>query len=191
MELPFCGVNCRSKDKRRKRVGAKIEDADQIQVPPTDLKGLIKNMFKAFNVAYTNIFCITRPISRDSASIRHFMVGLYPLHFVVNMTSLIFMRYFSNRDVITIRGKIFNYDDVVFAALLTGIANIIFFVFFYYPSFFYLALRSTAKTAHTGVAKTSALAVNSVKKKKTYKVAEIKVREEKQVWTQKGKKNIK
>ena len=64
-------------------------------------------------------------------------------------------------------------------------------VFFYYPSFFYLALRSTAKTAHTGVAKTSALAVNSVKKKKTYKVAEIKVRTEKQVWTQKGKKNIK
>ena len=65
----------------------------------------------------------------------------------------------------------------------------IFVVFFYYPNFFYLLLRSTAKTAHTCVAKTSALAVKSVTKKKTYKVAEIIVRAEKQVGTQKGKEH--
>ena len=92
-------------------------------------------------MAYTNLFCITRPIGNDTPSVRHFMVGLYPLHFVVNMTALVFERYFANTDVITIRGQIFNYNNIVLVAMSTGLANLVLFVLFYYPNFFCAVFR--------------------------------------------------
>ena len=116
----------------------------------------------AFNVAYTNIFCITRPIDNDTPSVRHFMVGLYPLHFVVNMTTLVFERYFSDTDVITIRGHILNYNNVVLVAILTGLANLILFILFYYANFFFVALKLTAQKIYGSL----------VAKQRTYKVAD-------------------
>ena len=129
----------------------------------------------AFNVAYTNLFCITRPIGNDTPSVRHFMVGLYPLHFVVNMTALVFERYFSGTDVITIHGQIFNYNNIVLVAILTGLANLVFFIHFYYPNFFFVVLRSTAKKMYGGMTKTS------MEKRRTYKVAKANGRIKEQV----------
>ena len=171
----LCGLNCgRDGGKKKVKVKRILEGSDQIRPPPRELKDLMQNTSRAINLAYTNIFCITKPIVRDSPSVRHFMVGLYPLHFVVNITSLVFERYFSNTDVITIRGQTFNYNNVVLLAILIGIANFILFILFYYPNFFDVALRLTAR-------KTSALATKSMEKENVYKVAEVRKRAEKQV----------
>ena len=104
-------------------------------------KALKLSGFPAFNVVYTNIFCINRPISNAAPSVRHFMVGLYPLHFVVNMTALAFERFFSDTDVIVVRGHIFNYNNIVLVAMSTGLANLVLFVLFYYPNFFCAVFR--------------------------------------------------
>ena len=173
----LCGLNLNcGRDGGKKKVKVKriLEGSDQIRPPPRELKDLMQNTSRAINLAYTNVFCITKPIVRDSASVRHFMVGLYPLHFVVNITSLVFERYFSNTDVITIRGQTFNYNNVVLLAILIGLANFILFILFYYPNFFDVALRLTAR-------KTSALATKSMEKENVYKVAEVRKRAEKQV----------
>ena len=171
----FCG---RGRDKER--VAGNLEESDQIQ-PPKDFKGLIKNTTRACNVAFTNMFCLSSPLGRKSYSDRHFMIGIYPLHFVVNMATLVFERYFSNTDVITIRGHIFNYNNIVLFAIFTGIANLILFAVFYYPNIFYLALRSTAKKTYTGVKKTSVKAAKSMEKNRIYKLAEARRKAEKQV----------
>ena len=131
--------------------------------PPTSCKELTKNLSGALNIAYINTFCIARPIGNSNPAARRFMVGLYPLHFVVNMSTLVFERYFSDTDIITIRGQIFHFNDVIIMALLTGLANLILFIVFYYPNFFL------------------AIAAKSMEKQKTYKVAEANGRIERQV----------
>ena len=177
----FCGgkLNC-DRGKNKERAAGNHEESDQIQ-PPKDLKGLIKKTTRAINIAYTNMFCLSCPLGRSSPSDRHFMIGIYPLHFVVNMATLVFERYFSNTDVITIRGHIFNYNNIVLFAIFTGIANLILFVLFYYPNIFYLAIRSTAKKTFTGVKKTSVKAAKSMEKEKIYKLAEAGKKAETQV----------
>ena len=115
---------------------------EKVKRPDPDEKAEKSELFRrAFNVACTNIFCITRPIGNDTPFVRHFMVGLYPLHFVVNMTTLVLERFFSDTNVIAIRGEIFNYNNVVLVAMLTGIANLILFILFYYPNFFSVAVK--------------------------------------------------
>ena len=69
--------------------------------------------------------CSASLVQLVATLVRHFMVGLYPLHFVVNMTTLVFERYFSDTDIITIRGQIFHYNNVIIMALLTGLANLL------------------------------------------------------------------
>ena len=59
-------------------------------------------------------------------------------------------------------------------AILIGLANFILFILFYYPNFFDVALRLTAR-------KTSALATKSMEKENVYKVAEVRMKAEKQV----------
>ena len=118
-----------------------LAKAEQLEPSPVECGGFIKNLTSAFNVGYTNVFCINRPIGKDTPSVRHFMIGLYPLHFVVNMTTLVFERYFSDTDVIRIRGHIFDYNKVILVAILTGLANSILFILFYYPNFFSALLR--------------------------------------------------
>ena len=118
-----------------------LAKAEQLEPPPVECGGFIENLTSAFNVGYTNVFCINRPIGKDTPSVRHFMIGLYPLHFVVNMTTLVFERYFSDTDVIRIRGHIFDYNKVILVATLTGLANSILFILFYYPNFFSALLR--------------------------------------------------
>jgi len=166
-----CGMRLRCGQSSSKNKG-KEEEYELFRQPPSSCGEFVKNMSWAFNVAYTNLFCITRPISNKSPSVRHFMVGLYPLHFVVNVTTLVFERYFSDTDVITIRGEIFNYNNVVLVAILTGLANLILFILFYYPNFFFVALRSITKKMYAGVTKTSTVAATSMEKRRTYKVAE-------------------
>ena len=72
------------------------------------------------------------------------MVGLHPLHFVVNITTLVLEMYFSDTDF-KITMQILNYKKIVLIAILTGLANLILFILFFYPNFFFVALRLTAK----------------------------------------------
>ena len=124
-------------------------------------------MPRAFNLAYTNMFCIARPIGNTSYAVRRFMVGLFPLHFVVNMTALVFEKYFSNIEVFAIQGYIFNYNNVVLAAIFTGVANLFFFTLFYYtPNNFAFVTKLTAKRGTYKVAASSMKAEKEVKNKR-------------------------
>ena len=178
--ITCCGVHLECGHSSNKKRGGE-EKYEPFRPPPTSCRQFAKNMSWAFNVAYTNLFCITRPIGKDTPSVRHFMIGLYPLHFVVNMTTLVFERYFADTDVITIRGQIFSYNNVVLVAILTGLANMVLFILFYYPNFFFVVLRSAARKMYGGMTKTSALAATSMVKRRTYKVAETNRRIKEQV----------
>jgi len=166
-----CGVNLRCSGHGSSTKRGRGDKYELYRPPPTSCREFFKNMYWAFNVAFTNVFCITRPIGNDTPSVRHFMFGLYPLHFVVNMTTLLFERYFSDTDVITIRGHILNYNNIVLIAILTGLANMVLFVLFYYPNFFSVTLRLTSKKMYGSMTKTTAVAASSMRKRRTYKVA--------------------
>ena len=153
------GVHLGCGHRSNKKTGGD-EKYELFRPPPTSCGEFAKNMSWAFNVAYTNLFCITRPIGNDTPSVRHFMVGLYPLHFVVNMTALVFEKYFSSIEVFAIQGYIFNYNNVVLVAIFSGVANLFFFTLFYYaPNIF------TKKTTYK-VAASSTKAEKEVKNKR-------------------------
>ena len=108
----------------------------QVAQPPTTGREMMKNVFRGINMAYINIFCIARPICNPSPAVRHYMVGLYPLHFVVNMASLLFQKYFGTTHVVTIRGIIFNINTIILIAIAAGLVNLVLFILFYYPDIF-------------------------------------------------------
>ena len=195
--LPATFSPAESVKKIEEKMGLSANTGESYEIfrrPPTSRRNLIKNLSRAFNVAYTNVFCITRPIGNSTSSVRHFMIGLYPLHFVVNMTTLVFERYFSESEVIAIRGQIFkfnfnfifSYNIIVLVGILTGLANLKFFLFFYYPDFFVggltsiikrvydgmAVMRSRSKRVYDGLTKRSAVALTSTGKHRTNTVTE-------------------
>ena len=95
------------------------------------------------------MFCLARPIHNPSPILRQYMVGLYPLHYIVNLACLLFTLYFPSIDSITIRGTIININLVILVGILSGVLNFIFFVLFYYPTIF-CALASAAASATSG-----------------------------------------
>ena len=113
-----------------------IKKLSQVTKPPTTVRELMKNLSRGINMAYVNIFCIARPICNASPAVRHYMVGLYPLHFVVNMTTLLFEKYFGTTNVVTISGIIFNINTIIWIAIGAGLVNLILFILFYYPDIF-------------------------------------------------------
>ena len=108
----------------------------QVTKPPKTLREMMKNLSRAINMAYVNMFCIARPICNASPAVRHYMVGLYPLHFVVNVTTLLFEKYFGTTNVITISGIIFNINTIILIAIGAGLVNLVLFILFYYPDIF-------------------------------------------------------
>ena len=95
------------------------------------------------------------------------MVGLFPLHFVVNMTALVFERYFSSIEVFAIQGFIFTYNNVVLAAIFSGVANLFFFTLFYYtPNIFAFVTKLTAKKTTYKVAASNMKAEKEVNNKR-------------------------
>ena len=107
------------------------------------------------------------PIGNTSYAVRRFMVGLFPLHFVVNMTALVFERYFSSIEVFAIQGYIFNYNIAVLVAIFSGVANLFFFALFYYtPNIFAFVTKLTAKKTTYKVAASSTKAEKEVKNKR-------------------------
>ena len=74
-----------------------------------------------------------------------YMVGLYPLHFVVNMATLLFQKYFGTTHVVTIRGTIFNINTIILIAIAAGLVNLVLFILFYYPDIFPAMARCLRK----------------------------------------------
>ena len=64
---------------------------------------------------------------------------------------------------------------------MTGLANLVLFILFYYPNFFFVVLKSTTEKMYNGVTKTSAVVATSMEKERTYKIEETARRIKKQV----------
>ena len=117
--------------------------------PPSNSQQLGQHLSRAMNIAYINMFCLARPIHNPSPILRQYMVGLYPLHFIVNLACLVFTLYFPSIDSITIRGTIINIDYVLLTGILAGVLNFLFFVLFYYPRIFCILAAGTANATST------------------------------------------
>ena len=82
------------------------------------------------------------------------------------MTALVFERYFSSIEVFAIQGYIFNYNNVVLAAIFSGVANLFFFTLFYYATnIFAFVTKLTPKRGTYKVAASSMKAEKEVKTK--------------------------
>ena len=102
----------------------------------------VRRFRRAINLSLVSMFCVVHPLKHNSPSLRHYTIGLLPLHFVVNITALLFLYFFSTTDFIVINGLILNVNYTIFAALSSSVLNMVLLLFFFYPNILAIGLKS-------------------------------------------------
>ena len=100
------------------------------------------NITRAIYMSLVNLFCHAHPLKNETPSLRQFTVGIYPLHFVVNITTLLLIQCFSTTSEITVNGIILNITLLINMALVAGVLNLVLLIFYYYPRILTVAVMS-------------------------------------------------
>ena len=101
-----------------------------------------RSLTRAIMMALVNFFCLAHPLKNDSPSLRHYTLGLYPLHYIVNITTLLFLHFFSTNDFIIFNGIIFYTNYITIVAFTAAFLNLVFLLFFLYPNILCVARTS-------------------------------------------------
>ena len=107
---------------------------------------------RAINMSLVSMFCVAHPVKKNSPSLRHYTIGLLPLHFIVNITALLFLYFFTTTDFIVMNGLILNVNYTIFVAFLSSLLNIVLLLFFFYPNIlaiFLKFIRNSMKKTNT------------------------------------------